>query len=343
MHVLRGITGHDRRKPRAVVAVLAVLSLRPFTPDGRIDVHEAVQRWDVNGAARVDSVSEGPGDRQAGAASTPGNRAASSRTRPAWWGEAAVLVGLLWVYDAVRSLAPARRSQAVATGHRLLVVERGWHLDIEHTLNEALVRAGPVAQFVADYYYAILHIWLTLGLLAWVYWRRPEHYRRLRNLLVMTNMVALVVFWLLPLAPPRLLPGAGFVDTVAAGHTIGSWGSPATADANFYAAMPSLHEAWALWVAIAVRRTVTHPGARRWAGAYPALTTLVVLSTANHYLLDTVAGALTVGVAAGLTACRPRVRDTVRCRRRRTSTPRGHARRRVVAVGVTARSRPGTA
>jgi hypothetical protein len=102
------------------------------------------------------------------------------------------------------------------------------------------------------------------------------------------------------------------VDTVAAGHTIGSWGSPATADANFYAAMPSLHEAWALWVAVAVRRTVTHPWARRWAGAYPALTALVVLSTANHYLLDTVAGALAVGVAAGLTACRPRLRETAR-------------------------------
>jgi diacylglycerol O-acyltransferase / wax synthase len=224
-----------------------------------------------------------------------------ARIRPAWWGEVGVLIGLLWVYDAVRSLAPARVSHAVATGRDLLGLEQRWHLDIERGLNQALVHSGLLAQYAANYYYAVLHFGLTLGLLCWVYWRHPEQYRSLRRLLVMINLIALVTFWLLPLAPPRLLPGAGFVDTVAAGHTIGSWGSPATADANFYAAMPSLHAAWALWVTVAVSRIGTRPATRWAAAAHPAVTGLVVLATANHYVLDTVAGVLTVGVAAVLT------------------------------------------
>jgi len=226
-----------------------------------------------------------------------GDRVTSGRARPRWWGEAVVLVGLLWAYDVVRSLAPARVPQAVRTARGLLGFEHAWHLDVERPLNHALVHAGAVAQDIVNYYYATLHLWLTVAVLGWVYWRRPEHYRRLRRVLVTINVIALVVFWLLPLAPPRLLPGGGFVDTVLTGHTIGSWGSPATADANFYAAMPSLHEAWALWVCIAVRTTVSHRWARRAAAVYPALTALVVLATGNHYLIDTVAGALTVGIA----------------------------------------------
>lgn len=227
----------------------------------------------------------------------PADPAPAGRTRPRWWGELVVLIGLLWAYDVVRGLAPARVSQAVSTARGLLTFEHAWHVDVEHPLNGALAHAGVLVQDIANYYYATLHIWLTVGVLGWVYWRRPEQYRRLRTVLVLINVMALVVFWLLPLAPPRLLPGAGFVDTIAAGHTIGSWGSPATADANFYAAMPSLHVAWAVWVAIAVRGSLRNRWARRAAAVYPVLTVLVVLATANHYLVDTVAGALTAWIA----------------------------------------------
>ena len=107
------------------------------------------------------------------------------------------------------------------------------------------------------------------------------------------------------MAPPRMLPG--FVDTLASTASLGWWGSDASAPrglgdlTNQLAAMPSLHVGWAVWVPGS-----STGGSRRWVRllgvAYPVGTTLVVVSTANHYLLDAVAGAAVVAVASGCPA-----------------------------------------
>ena len=131
-----------------------------------------------------------------------------------------------------------------------------------------------------------------------MYARRPEAYRPLRRTWWVMNGVALGGFYLYPLAPPRLLPGGGFTDTVIDVGVWGSWANDSVAAAsNQYAAMPSLHAGWAIWCGVAVALLSTRPWARAVAVAYPVATVLVTLLTANHYLLDAVAGAGVLALA----------------------------------------------
>lgn len=221
--------------------------------------------------------------------------------RPRWWLDALVIGWLCWVYDIVANLAPLRLHAAIDHGRGLLGVERVLHLDPELTLNRWL-RAHHLLSSVLSYYYDNAHFVVTLGLLGWLWWRRAGDYRPLRNMLVLINVIGLAVFWLYPVAPPRMLPG--FEDVVAASHTLGSWhtGSLASA-ANQLAAMPSLHMAWAAWCAVVLWRIA--PRARVWrtlALLYPCLTALAVMATGNHYLLDVLAGVVTAALAAALAA-----------------------------------------
>ena len=103
---------------------------------------------------------------------------------------------------------------------------------------------------MANYEYAYTYVLSAFLLLGWLWWRRPDVYRWARTSFVWLNLLGIACFALYPLAPPRLLAGAGFVDTVLRGGTVGSWGSPLVAHANQVAAMPSLHVAWALWVSV---------------------------------------------------------------------------------------------
>ena len=136
-----------------------------------------------------------------------------------------------------------------------------------------------------------------------------------------STFLGLIGFTLLPTCPPRLLDaGHGFVDTMARYSAYGWWGGQASAPrglggmTNQYAAMPSLHVGWALWCGVMLWR---HGGTRlaKAAGiAYPLLTAIVVMGTANHYLLDAVAGVAVMGVGLLLAPRVTDVADTVRAR-----------------------------
>ena len=141
---------------------------------------------------------------------------------------------------------------------------------------------------------------MTLGLAAWTWWRRPDIYRPLRNDLVLANLIGFAVFWLYPLAPPRMLPG--FVDVVEKVGGLGSWHNLLISHADQLAAMPSMHLAWAVWCSLVVWRLAPARPAWRWAAgvfgvAYPLSTALVVLATANHYTLDVLAGTAVTAIS----------------------------------------------
>jgi membrane-associated phospholipid phosphatase len=145
------------------------------------------------------------------------------------------------------------------------------------------------------YLYATLHYLVTPLVLGWVGIRRREAYPRARSALLLATAFGLLGYWLAPTAPPRLLD-TGLTDTMAVFSGAGWWGDAASAPrgmeslSNQYAAMPSLHVGWALWVALVVYRHARGPLARGLAVAYPVLMSVVVMATANHYLLDVVAG-----------------------------------------------------
>jgi hypothetical protein len=214
---------------------------------------------------------------------------------PPWWIEAVVVLAGYLAYQLVQITVTGSEHSAVDRAGWLWSAERRLHLDPEVALNHLLSGSHGLI-VVAGFYYGTLHFILTPCVLAWLRWRRSESYIVLRNTLVGASVAALLVYWLLPLAPPRLaIPGV--TDTLKVNNIL-SAGSPTfpASLANQYAAMPSLHVAWAVWVALAV--VVAFPAARfrHLAWVYPALTTIDVMATGNHFLADALAGALLVAV-----------------------------------------------
>ncbi|MCO5991038.1 phosphatase PAP2 family protein [Actinoallomurus spadix] len=225
-----------------------------------------------------------------------GGRAAG---RPRFYREILLILLCYGAYSLVRDLVPRNHTAALNRGHDILHLERLLHLNIESSINRLFTDERWLGMS-ANYYYASLHFILTIGVLVWLYTRHPERYVFYRRLIFATTVLALIGFWLYPLAPPRMIPG--FVDTAlnVGGGLYESSASPVASVSNQYAAMPSLHTGWSLWCAIAIA-DVTRPSRVRWlAYCYPAATVFVILGTANHYLLDAVGGVvtLTAGYAA---------------------------------------------
>lgn len=209
--------------------------------------------------------------------------------------EALAIAWLCWIYDAITNVAPLRLHLALAHARDILSLEQSLHIDPERTLDRWLAGHRTLGLLVSDYY-DNAHFIVTLGLLGWIWWRRADIYRPLRNTLVLVNVLAFVVFWRYPVAPPRMLPG--FVDVVASTHAIGSWHTGALASqANQYAAMPSLHIAWAVWCTIVLWRICARAWVRALAVIYPFVTAFAVLSTGNHYVLDMLGGLVTIAAA----------------------------------------------
>jgi hypothetical protein len=220
----------------------------------------------------------------------------SAGKRPQLYREILLIVLCYSAYSLVRNLVPTTHTDALRLGGQILQLERPLHLDAEMPINRLFVHVHSVG-VLGNYYYSTLHFVVTPIVLGWLYLRHQDRYVFYRRLIFATTMLALVGFYLVPLAPPRMLPG--FVDTVLAFHTHGlyasSGASPVGSVSNQYAAMPSLHTGWSLWCAIAVADVVR----RRWLKilvfCYPAATVVVILGTANHYFLDAVGGAVTLG------------------------------------------------
>jgi PAP2 superfamily len=205
-------------------------------------------------------------------------------------------------YSLIRLAIRAGHQVAFTHAAELWHAEPRLHLTVEPYLNHLSAAHVPLAE-AAGYYYGLLHFLVTSLVLAWLYLRRPAAFGRLRSGLVLATTAANVVFWAWPAAPPRFsVPGMTDIlvahDILGAAHPRG-----ATSLVNLYAAMPSLHVAWAAWCAAAVA-TTTRGRRRHLAWLYPAATTLVVLASANHFLLD-VAGGLAVAGLGMLATSRP--------------------------------------
>ncbi|WP_375498497.1 phosphatase PAP2 family protein [uncultured Jatrophihabitans sp.] len=217
--------------------------------------------------------------------------------RPRWWEEILIIAFGYWMYTLGRNAIPTHPAVAFRHARAIDDLQDRLHIGWELTFNHFVASHEWLAQGF-DYYYATLHFVLTPATMIWLFLRKPDVYRGARTVLVSITLIALLGFYLYPTAPPRLLPG--YVDTVIKYHTWGSFADPNIAEhSNQFAAMPSLHVGWALWVGIAVFQCAQ--GRWRWLGlAYPMGTCVVIIGTANHFGLDAVGGALVVALAFGL-------------------------------------------
>ncbi|MFE6037575.1 phosphatase PAP2 family protein [Streptomyces sp. NPDC056452] len=251
----------------------------------------------------------------------------SSGHRPRWWTELPLIAVVYGLYSAGRLLVRGDVSTAVDHGLAILDLEKALHLNAEHPLNR-LLTANPALGIPADFAYASLHYLVTPAVLIWMFRRRSAAYRAARTWLMTSTLLGLIGFTLMPTCPPRLLDARyGFVDTMAQYSAHGWWGAGASAPrglsgmTNQYAAMPSLHVGWALWCGVLLWRHGRHPLIRAAGIAYPLITVLVVMGTANHYFLDAVAGAAVMAAGALLTRPVIRVADRVKNRLRAAFAP----------------------
>jgi hypothetical protein len=161
---------------------------------------------------------------------------------------------------------------------------------------QRLITGHPVLAQSANWYYAAVHFAALGALLLWLFIRHRLRYREVRNVLVLLTASSLLI-QLLPVAPPRLLPELGYVDTAARyGQSVYSLSGISL---DQLAAMPSVHVGWSLLIAWAVLRV--SPGRYRWwVLAHPALTAFVVVATANHFWLDGIAAAVLLALSVGL-------------------------------------------
>ncbi|WP_326743169.1 bifunctional glycosyltransferase 87/phosphatase PAP2 family protein [Streptomyces sp. NBC_01768] len=203
-------------------------------------------------------------------------------------------------YAHVRLAATASRATAERHGRQIHSIEQWLHIDIEHWANHAVVNVGRLRGFF-DHYYTTFHFIVPLTILGVLYVRRPADYRWARSTIGFATLFALLGFWLYPLAPPRLMPGLGFIDTV---HGVQDFAKPdygsLTAMTNQYAAMPSLHFGWSLWCGVVVVMLAPKTWMKVLGLLHPLFTVSAIVATANHWVLDAVGGAAVVVLGFGL-------------------------------------------
>ena len=218
-----------------------------------------------------------------------------------WWNEAAFILGFYFVYSMIRNFnsRDARHLQALALSHARAIIHLQQTLGINH--EEAIQEWALKTRALivgANYFYGSFHFLVTIGVGIFLYRRFQDDYPLWRNTIAITTALALIGFTLWPLMPPRLLPqNFGFIDTLDRYPTFWSFDSGTLHNvSNQFAAMPSVHCAWALWCACALVPRLKSTWSKVVAALYPVCTVSVIIITGNHYLLDAVAGFAILGI-----------------------------------------------
>jgi membrane-associated phospholipid phosphatase len=204
--------------------------------------------------------------------------------------EIALWSGFAMAYEITRGLVAGSRTRALVNGGDVIRLERRVGTLYELSVQRAVLRAPHVLLVLVDWSYWLSQFLVVLLVVAWIYVRRNEMYPRLRNTLVLANTLALVAYAAIPLAPPRLFPQVGFVDTLASSDTLTHGDGLIRLFANPYAAMPSVHAADALIVGLALALASRRLWTRALCLLWPAWVAFVVMATGNHYWLDVATG-----------------------------------------------------
>lgn len=203
-------------------------------------------------------------------------------------------------YETVRGVAEGKRAEAFANAASIINFERATGTFFEPSLQSSLIDHRWIID-AANFMYVNSHFVITTAFLIWLYFYRNPNFYFVRNMFMVAMALALVGYVLMPTAPPRLVPNAGFVDTIATYSQVKHDSAMVTLFINPFAAVPSMHVCFSLLVGIPAAMLVSRPVFKAIWLCYPALVFFVVLVTANHFWVDAAAGA-TVAAASAMTA-----------------------------------------
>jgi PAP2 superfamily len=223
------------------------------------------------------------------------------RRLPLGWGDLLRQFGLFLVvyqgYQLVRGIADGRQAVAMANGLHVIHLERSLGAFFEPGFQQAFISHQWLIE-IANWMYFNSHFMVTISFLAWLYLFRNENFNFVRNMFIVAMVLALMGYTLFPTAPPRMFPGAGFTDTIHVFTNMNQDSSFASVLVNPYAAVPSMHIAFSLMVAIPAMSLVRSVWARALWSGYPLLVFFVIVVTANHFWFDAAAGAAVACLAA---------------------------------------------
>jgi hypothetical protein len=207
--------------------------------------------------------------------------------------ETAVVLGLYALWQFAGTLSLLNVEGAIARGRRIFHFEHRLHLPGELWVQHLVLRSSLLTQ-VLNVFYATMHFPAMIIFLIWMFVRHRDRYGQVRNTMVIVTAAALAI-QLIPVAPPRLTPGLGFVDTAALFHQ-SVYAAVGTPGPDQLSAMPSVHVAWSVLVALGV---VLFSTSRRrwWIVAHPIVTLIAVVATGNHWWFDGIVAMQLIGVA----------------------------------------------
>jgi hypothetical protein len=209
-----------------------------------------------------------------------------------WRTQLSIFLTAYLLYDAARWIFSSNLEEARAHAEWVIDLERSIHVAIEGSVQRAL-DTGAASFILSNVYLAAQLVVLPLSLI-WLYRRSRPVYRTLRNTVIATWLIAVPIFAIFPVAPPRLA-GIGVADTVSSQAGVGLTGR-STLFYNPFAAVPSLHVGFAFAISVAAAAALRAPWAKGLALLWGPLVTLSVVATGNHYVFDIAAGLLVTGL-----------------------------------------------
>jgi membrane-associated phospholipid phosphatase len=200
-------------------------------------------------------------------------------------------------YETVRGIAEGSRSVAFANGQAVIDLERSTGTFFEPSVQGFFIAERWVLDF-ANFMYMNSHFVLTTSFLVWLYIWRNDSFYFVRNMFMVAMALALILYTFVPTAPPRLFAEYGFVDTINDFSSVNHDSALVKIFVNPYAAIPSMHCAFALMIGIPGFRLSRSRLAKGFWAAYPLLVFWVVVVTGNHYWFDAAVGWAVAGASA---------------------------------------------
>ena len=225
--------------------------------------------------------------------------------------EVLLIVPVLLLYFLTRGFADARPDEAQAHAQQLIRLEQDLGIFHERDV-QRLAESFPAVVDVANWIYIFGHWPVIATVFVWLAYAHADRLPRYRNAIVISGTLGILIFLTFPVAPPRFMPTFGFSDTILTRMSAYRLLQP-KALSDLYAAMPSLHVGWNLLMGIAVVRESSNLAARLFGAIMPAAMYFAVVATANHYILDGLAGAALVTASLLVT-------DRLADRRKHTAT-----------------------